>query len=65
MRPVASDSSVASAFRDAGACLDFAALSIVLGFFIKSTGTGQVNLSWLSRLPMLADTCGPHIRNAL
>ena len=56
-----------SAFRDAGVCLDFAALSmsIVLDFFVKSTGTGHVNLSWLSRLPMLADTCDPRIRNAL
>ena len=58
---------VASAFRDAGACLDFAALSlsIVLDFFVKSTGTGEMNLSWLSRLPVLADTCDPRIRNAL
>ena len=58
---------VASAFRDAGACLDFAALSlsIVLDFFVKSTGTGNVNLSWLSRLPVLAGTCDPRIRNAL
>ena len=58
---------VASAFLDAGACLDFAALSmsIVLDFFIKSTGTGHVNLSYLSRLPVLTDTCDPRIRNAL
>ena len=58
---------VASAFRDAGACLDFAALSlsIVLDFFVKSTGTGEMNLSWLSRLPVLADACDPRIRNAL
>ena len=58
---------VASAFRDPGACLDFAALSlsIVLDFFVKNTGTGHVNLSWLSRLPVLADTCDPRIRNAL
>ena len=58
---------VASAFRDTGACLDFAALSlsIVLDFFVKSTGTGEMNLSWLSRLPVLADTCDPRIRNAL
>ena len=58
---------VASAFRDAGACLDFAALSmsIVLDFFVKSTGTGHVNLSYLNRLPVLADTCDQRIRNAL
>ena len=57
---------VVSAFRDAGACLDFAApsMSIVLDFFIKSTGTGHTNLSWLSRLPVLTDTCDPCIRNA-
>ena len=58
---------VSSAFRDASACLDFAALSmsIVLDFFVKSTGTGHVGLSWLGRLPILTDTCAPRIRNAL
>ena len=52
-------------FGAQGGCLDFAALSIVLDFFVRSTGTGHVNLSWLSRLPMLADTCDPRIRNTL
>ena len=58
---------VATAFRDAGTCLDFAALSlsIVLDFFVKSTGTGHVNVSWLGRLPILSDACDPRIRNAL
>ena len=58
---------VTSIFRDIRACLDFTALSIsiVLDFFIKSTGTGYVNLSWLNRLPVLSDTCDPRIRNAL
>ena len=58
---------VAIVFRDAGTCLDFAALSmsIVLDFFVKSTGTGYINLSWLARLPILSDTCDPRIRNAL
>ena len=58
---------VASVFRDAGACLDFAALSmsIVLDYFIKTTGTTNINRSWLSRLPILSDTCDPRIRNAL
>ena len=58
---------VASAFRDPGLGLDFAALSmsIVLDFFVKSTGTGHVNLSWLSRLPILSDDCDPAIRAAL
>ena len=58
---------VASVFRDAGACLDFAALSmsLVLDFFIKSTGTGHVQRAWLSRLPILTDRCHPRLRAAL
>ena len=58
---------VVTTFRDLDVCLEFAALtmSIVLDFFIKSTGTGHVNLSWLSRLPMLSDKCDPVIRAAL
>ena len=58
---------VAIAFRDARTCLDFAALSmsIVLDFFVKTTGNGFVNLSWLSRLPILADNCNPKLRAAL
>ncbi len=57
----------ASVFRDAGTCLDFAALSvsIVVDFFVKSTGTGEINLSGLQRLPVLTDDCHPHIRAAL
>ena len=58
---------VASVFRNVCDCLDFAALtmSIVLDFFIKSTGTGHVNLSWLSRLPILSDDCDPDLRASL
>ena len=58
---------MASVFGRAEAAVDFAALSmsVVLDFFIKSTGTGEVNLSWLSRLPILDDGCDPRIRNAL
>ena len=58
---------VATAFRNPGTCLDFAALSVsvVLDFFIKSTGTGHVNLSWLARLPILTDTSNPQLRAAL
>ena len=58
---------VASVFRDASTCLDFAALSmsLVLDFFIKSTGIGHVQRAWLSRLPILTDTCVPRLRNAL
>ena len=58
---------VATAFQNLIHCIDFFALSvsIVLDFFIKSTGTGHVNLSLLNRLPILADDCPPNIRNAL
>ena len=58
---------VASVFRDVGRCLDLAALSasVVLDFFVKSTGTGEMNLSWLSRLPILSDDCDPVLRAAL
>ena len=61
------NSSVTTAFRDSGTCVEFAALcmSIVLDFFIKSTGTGHVNVSWLSRLPILSDNCDPALRAAL
>ena len=57
----------ATAFRDLGQMLDFPALSmsIVLDFFIKTTGTGHVNLSYLRRLPILTEDCDPHIRSAL
>ena len=40
-------------------------MSIVLDFFIKSTGTGHINLSWLTRLPILTDECNPRLRAAL
>ena len=58
---------VASVFRTAVAGLEFAGLSmsVVLDFFIKSAGTGEVNVSWLRRLPVLPDAWGPRIRNAL
>ena len=58
---------VTTAFRNMIDCLDFAAasMSIVLDFFIKSTGTGHVRSSWLNRLPMITDDCPPSIRNAL
>ena len=61
------NTNVATTFRDAATCLDFAApsMSTVLDFFIKSTGTGHVNLSWLSRLPILTDDCDPRLRAAL
>ena len=61
------DSSVASVFCGPDACLDFGALSmsIVLDFFVKSTGTGDVRRAWLSRLPILTDDCHPALRGAL
>ena len=58
---------VASVFRDAGECLDFAALSmsVVLDFFVKSAGTGHLQRAWLSRLPILAADRHPRLRAAL
>ena len=59
---------VATAFRNVVHCVDFFALSvsIVLDFFIKTTGTGHVNVSLLNRLPILTDDCNASsIRNAL
>ena len=51
--------------RQAASPRSFASGSTVIDFFIKSTGTGHVNLSWLSRLPMLTDDCDPRLRAAL
>ena len=61
------NTNLTTAFRDLGQMLDFAALSmsIVLDFFIKTTNTEHVNLSYLSRLPILPKDCDPHIRAAL
>ena len=58
---------VAIAFRNPIHCVDFFAMSasIVLDFFVKSTGSGHVNASLLNRLPMITDDCPPSIRNAL
>ena len=58
---------VATAFRNPLHCLDFLALSmsIVLDFFIKTTGAGHVNTSLLNRLPILTEDCPASIRNAL
>ena len=56
-----------TAFADAALCVEFAALtaSTVLDFFIKSSGTGHANLSYLHRLPLLPRSCDPRIRSAL
>ena len=58
---------VGSVFRDVHACLDFTAvsMSIVVDFFIKTTGIANLNRSWLSRLPTLTDNCNPELRAAL
>ncbi len=47
---------IATAFRRETECLDFLALtwSTVVDFFIKATGTGEMNQSWLSRIPVLS-----------
>ena len=61
------DAAVVSAFRRPDACLDFAALSmsIVLDFFIKSSGTGHVWPSWIQRLPILPDAVPERLRKGL
>ena len=58
---------VATSYRSTGTMLDSAAmsLSVVLDFFVKTTGTGEMNLSWLSRLPLPTDSCPVSVRSAL
>ena len=58
---------VGTVFRNPLDCVDFFALttSLVLDFFVKTTGTGHVNTSLLNRLPILAEDCPPSLRNAL
>ena len=57
---------VATVFRDVLLGVDFFALSasVVLDFFMKTTGTGHANASLLNRLPILSEDCPPKIRNA-
>ena len=66
-KSVAASTVVATAFRDPSHCAEFASLtmSIVLDFFIKTTGTGHVRLSWLKRLPFLTEDCPARIRASL
>ena len=61
------NTTMASAFRELHHCVELAALSasVVLDFFVKSTGTGEMNLSWLGRLPLLTDESDPCLRAAL
>ncbi len=58
---------VGTVFRNPIHCVDFFAMSasIVLDFFVKSTGSGHVNASLLNRLPVITEECPPSIRNAL
>ena len=59
---------VATSFRSDATLLDAvaASMSIVLDFFVKTTGTTEMNLSWLGRLPLLDESnCPHHIRSAL
>ena len=59
--------SVATVFRHVERCVDFLALSlsVVLDFFIKSTGASEVNVSLLNRLPVLSQDCNTKIRATL
>ncbi|MCY4014386.1 MAG: hypothetical protein OXG82_16910 [Gammaproteobacteria bacterium] len=58
---------VGSAFRYRLDCVDFLAVSasIVLDFFVKTTGTGHVNTSLLNRLPILPGDCEPALLASL
>ena len=61
------NTSTATALRDVGQLIDFAALSmsIVLDFFIKTTGTGDLWPQWLQRLPVLPTVVPSQFRAAL
>ena len=54
-------------FRDVGSGVEFLALamSIVLDFFIKTTGTREISRSWLGRLPVLTEAFDPAVRCSL
>ena len=66
-RPACIHTSWTTAWKCASMCVEFAALthSTLLDFFIKTTGTGHVNLSYLHRLPILDNSCPVPIRSAL
>ena len=61
------DTIVATAFRETLGVVDFGAMtfSIVLDFFVKSTGVSDVLSSLLDRLPTLQADCPAPIRNGL
>ena len=60
-------SAVTTAFRSPLDCIDVASLSmsVVLDFFIKSTGTGHVRQTWLDRLPIAEEDCAPELLMSL
>lgn len=55
------------AFRSTGTAVDFLAMaqSLVMDFFIKTTGTVEAGASWLRRLPTLPASCPIRLRLAL
>ena len=61
------DTIVATAFREMLSIVDFGAMtfSIVLDFFVKSTGVSDVLSSLLERLPTLETSCPVLIRDGL
>ena len=58
---------VSVAFRSLLDCADFFAFSVslVIDFFMKSTGASNINAALLNRLPVITDACPPPIRSAL
>ena len=58
---------VSVAIRDLGICTEFAALtmSVVLDFFVKTTGASDISPSHLYRFPILSANCNPNISVAL
>jgi len=58
---------ISTAFRAAHECVDVLALmqSTVLDFMTKATGTGEIHLAWLYRLPVLDAACPPELRLSL
>lgn len=58
---------ISTAFQSHEDLLDFHTLTLSLpaDFYMKSTGSGHANLSYLSRLPVLADGVNESVRSAL
>jgi len=66
-RPAGVNASWTTAWKSAPMCAEFAALthSTLLDLFVKTTGTSNLNISYLHRLPVLDDSCPFPIRSAL